>query len=245
MSEPNSEQFFLHTKAEIVRVLRALMQQRCIISASIEGNAASLATALLWVDPDHDRIALDCSPHPKINQKVLESKKLFCLTSLEHIEVKFVARELQEAKFQGQPVFCAQLPETLYYPQKRQIYRLTLAKTLPVRCRLTLEGDKSVLLPALDLGIGGVGLFDSTGAVALSEGAIYSNCCMELPGVGEIRFDLQVRWLLDLAPGRRIGGAFVNLKPKDAILLQRYLNQEQIKLRQTMPDKPSSPPPTR
>ncbi|MFN3918935.1 MAG: flagellar brake protein [Methylohalobius sp.] len=233
----------LCSKADIIRLLRALIQHQSLISASLEGGQG-FATWLLWVDAERERIALDLSANPALNQRVLAAKKLLCTTKLEQLEVKFTAADIQEARLKGQPVLCAKLPSQVYYPQRRQYYRLTLPKASPIYCALPLE-ERIVLLPALDLSAGGIGLIDHSGTLPLAKGMLCPNGCLHLPEIGEVRFDLVICSVVARADGQRIGGAFLNLSPRSAILIQRYLNQEQIKLRQKMPDKPSSPRPSR
>ncbi|GAB6066830.1 hypothetical protein JCM13664_01480 [Methylothermus subterraneus] len=232
------EAFLLKNPSEIARILRALLEQRALISAQIESEHASFITALLLVDLERQRIALDYGPDPRLNGRALAAKKVFCQTKLDRLEVKFTASHLTEAKLQGQPVFCARFPETLYYPQKRRFYRLILPKTSPLSCTVGLPDGTTLALEVIDLGVGGLGLFDREGHAPLSVGGICPNCRLHLPGLGEVVFDLEVRSVLELNPGKRIGGAFLNLKPAYAAWIQRYLNQEQIKLRQRTPERP-------
>lgn len=243
MASQPSDSCLLYSKTDIIRLLRVLIQQQSLISASLE-NGQGFATWLLWVDAERERIALDVSSNPALNQRVLDAKKLLCTTKLEQLEVKFTATDIQEARLKGQPVLCAKLPTQVYYPQRRQYYRLTLPKALPIYCALPLE-ERMVLLPTLDLSAGGIGLIDHSGTLPLAKGMLCPNCCLHLPEIGEVRFDLVIRSVVACADGQRIGGAFSRLSPGSAILIQRYLNQEQIKLRQKMPDKPSSPRPSR
>lgn len=232
------ERFLIQSQSEIVRILRSLIQQRAMVSANLDGSKASLVTTLLLVDPPRDLVVLDYGPDPRTNERVLAARKLFCLTKLDHVEVKFTVHEVKQARLEGQPVFCARLPETLYYPQRRSFYRLTLPKTSPLSCAVRL-GDGSVIsLSVIDISVGGVGLLDPRGTAPLVSGAVYPNCRLALPGLGEVAFDLEVRSLLKSGEaGKRACCAFHNLKPDHAMLIQRYLNQQQIKMRQAMPDR--------
>ncbi len=234
MDVQNAEQFLLHSKTEILRILRSLLKQRATIYAALENSQASLVTLLLLVDSDRELVALDYGQNPKTNERVLEAKKLFCRSKLDQLEVKFALSEVKPAQFQGQLVFCAPIPKSLYYPQKRQFYRLTLS--LPLKCTVSLADGSEVSLEVIDLGIGGVGLIDRLGKAPLTQDSVYAFRVF-LPEAGEVACALKVRSLLALNPGLRIGCAFVNLKPSQAMLIQRFLNQEQIKLKQTLPER--------
>lgn len=230
------EQFLIQSQSEIMRILKSLIQQRAVVSASLEGSKTTLVTALLAVDPARNLIVLDYGPDPRTNERVLAAKKLFCITKLDHVEVKFTVHEVKQAALEGQPVFCAPLPKTLYYPQRRRFYRLTLPKTSPLQCSVRLDDGSAISLQVLDLSVGGLGLLDSR--EILVNGGIYPNCRLALLGLGEVSFDLEVRALLNGGEaGTRACCAFHNLKPDHAMLIQRYLNQQQIKMRQTMPER--------
>ncbi len=232
------ERFLIQSQSEIVRILRSLIQQRAMVSASLDGSKATLVTALLLVDPARNLIVLDYGPDPRTNERVLAAKKLFCLTKLDHVEVKFTVHEVKQARLEGQPVFCTCLPETLYYPQQRRFYRLTLPKTSPLNCTVRLADGSVIALSVIDISVGGLGLLDSKGAALLVSGGIYPNCRLALPGLGEVTFDLEVRSLLNSGEaGKRACCAFRNLKPDHAMRIQRYLNQQQIKMRQAMPER--------
>jgi c-di-GMP-binding flagellar brake protein YcgR len=234
MNAQPAAQFLLHSKTEILRILRSLLKQRATIYAALENGQASLVTVLLLVDSDRELIALDYSPHPKTNERVLEAKKLFCRSKLDQLEVKFSLSEIKPAHLQSQPVFCAPFPQSLYYPQKRQFYRLTLS--LPLKGIVKLADGAEVPLEVIDLGIGGVGLIDRTGKVPWTQDSVYAFRLFLPPG--EVACALKVRSLLALNPGLRIGCAFVNLSPSQAMLIQRFLNQEQIKLKKLLPERP-------
>ncbi len=235
--QQSTERFLIQSQSEIVRILRSLIQQRAMVSASLEASKATLVTALLLADPARDLVVLDYGPDPRTNERVLAAKKLFCLTKLNHVEVKFTLHEVKQARLEGQPVFCAGLPKTLYYPQQRRFYRLTLPKNSRLSCTVRLDNGSTIALSVIDISVGGLGLIDSKGEAPLVSGGIYPNCCLVLPGLGEVSFDLEVRSLLNHGEGKRACCAFRNLKPDYAMRIQRYLNQQQIKLRQTMPDR--------
>ncbi len=245
MSEPNQlniDRFLIQSQSEIVRILRALIHHRALISATLDDRQATLVTALLLVEPERYLLALDYGPDPRTNERVLTAKKLFCMTKLDGVEVKFTVSEVKPASLQGQPVFCARLPDTLYYPQQRRFYRLTLPKASPLSCLLQLAEDRLLSLPVLDIGIGGLGLCYPDRSPPLTVGEACRDCRLSLPGLGELSFALEIRSLVEFAAGWRIGGAFLNLNPSGAALIQRYLNREQIKRRQMTPERLSSQP---
>ncbi|WP_026596360.1 flagellar brake protein [Methylohalobius crimeensis] len=236
----DSRRFLLKSPTDIVRILRFLMQQRAIVTAHLDGGKTMLVTAVLLVDPKRKLLVLDYGPDSRVNQRVLASEKLFCISKLDRIEVKFTLHGISQARLEGQPAFRADLPETVYYPERRHFYRLTLPKTSPLSCIVKLKDDSEISLSVVDLGIGGIGLMDDRGEDALESGAIYPDSRLELPELGQANFDLEVCSIAgsrgQSGEKRRLCCTFHNLKPVDAALIQRYLNQQQIKLRQTTPD---------
>ena len=236
-----NERFLIHSPAEIARVLRRLMQQRALISAHIDGGRTLLTTAVVLVDAQRDLVALDQSHDPLINQRVMAASKLFCVSKLETVEVKFTLSGISDARLQGEPVFRTHLPPTIFYPQQREYFRLSLPRTAPLHCKVLVEEGCWIDLRVVDISVGGLGVVDYAGDAPLRSGVIYPQCRVALPGMGEVIFDLEVRSVFEVTmqrgdPVKRAGCAFHNLSHAHAALVQRYINQQQVELRRTTPD---------
>ena len=232
----DNERFLIHSQAEIARVLRRLMNARSVVTGLFDGGKSHLLTSVVLVDPQRNLLALDYGPDALINQRVVHAPKVFMVAKLDHVEVKFTLNSLGEARLEGESVFRCQLPESIYYPQQREFFRLPLPKLAPLKCRMTLEDGTPAVLNVVDISVGGVGVIDYAGALQLVKAGVYPRSRMELPGYGEIIFDLEVRAVFEVKlkqgeVSRRAGCAFLNLSQEHALWVQRFINQQQVELR--------------
>lgn len=227
------DQYLLHSKPEISRVLRDLAKKPDIITAYFDGGTRYFLTAILGVLPDRDLLVLDYSPDEELNELALRTQRLVCVTRHEHVSVRFTCAGLQRAKYQGRPVLAAPLPESVYRPQRREYFRVVTPTVSPLRVRVPKPGADPVELVVLDLSCGGAGMHDPAQAFAAQPGELIKGCGLELPGFGFITFDLEIRNNVptrrsDGSPLMRIGGQFRGLSNDGTALLQRYLHKLQL-----------------
>lgn len=223
-------QFLLRERAEILFVLKSLMNCRAQITAFFDEGKEMLLTAIVAVAEDH--LILDPGPSRETNLKALAAPKHFCVTSLDKVRVQFILRGLVETEFGGRPAFRAALPEEVLRLQRREFYRLELPVMRPLYCRMPIPLPEGKLAlheaQVLDLSCGGVGLSAPREPLPFAAGMRFADCRLELPEVGFITATIEVRHLFEvtLRNGtrlRRAGCAFLDLPGPQMTLIQRYI----------------------
>jgi c-di-GMP-binding flagellar brake protein YcgR len=129
------------------------------------------------------------------------------------------------------------LPESLLRYQRREFFRIDVPVGAPLRCRMRMAPDEAPRILAgrvVDISLGGMGMRLQPGQLAVDQGMRLDGVEIELPGAGSVRVDLEVRSVLSAPPssGRRylrVGMRFVDLGAADQRLIQRYINQLQVK----------------
>lgn len=218
--------YLVHSKTEIIYLLRAVMQKTELVTAYFNQGRDFFLTSLLAVEADH--VVLDYGANEALNRKILESRKVVFLTSLERVRVQFTASRIETTTFGGRPAFRIPLPDSLLKLQRREYYRIATPIMTPLTCGIPRVDGGRIDVSIVDISVGGVGILGCPPELALEEGAIYPGCRITLPEIGEIVTDIQVRSIVDVTlrsgqATKRWGCQFVNLPANMQVLLQRYI----------------------
>ncbi len=221
-------QFLLHSKSEILFVLRNLLDNVSQITIFFNEGKDMILTTLVAIDDDG--IVIDYGASSEMNRKALTVDRLFCVASLQKVRVQFLLRGLTQATYGGRPAFRAKLPTDLLRLQRREFFRLTMPITRPLRCKVPIEGEGgeySMDVNVVDISGGGLAIAVPEG-ISFEKGQEFRNCQLELPETGVVTSTLVVRnqFEITLRSGGRVkraGCEFVNLPGQMLTLVQRYI----------------------
>ncbi|WP_045736962.1 flagellar brake protein [Xanthomonas sp. MUS 060] len=231
--EETDDRFMLTNKRQIRQLLHSLINQRSQVSAHLSGRDQSFSTALLALD--EDSLLLDLSVNDACNQAAEQAQYLLCFAQLDKVRVRFRVQNQERVEVDGIGGFRAPLPDSLYYLQRREHFRLETPVTESPMCILRLDEanpETELLLRVLDISNGGL-------AVALSMTIApnqslpelqqsYKGCELQLPDTPAIRLTLEVcnMYTSKLANGQetlRLGVRFVDLPRGADAAIQRYI----------------------
>lgn len=164
-TQPDDEaqsSYVLHDPLEIERVLRALVDARAMISASLVPGGLVCPTVLLAIRDDRS-LLLDSNQRDTLNRRIEAATHLDCDTRLDSVEVRFRLQAPVRVVHAGYTAFVTPPPETLLRLQRRELYRMRIPPGAPV----TLHVGTPDTPP--DAGIGGLRVLDiSGGGIAVS-----------------------------------------------------------------------------
>ncbi|WMJ69086.1 flagellar brake protein [Stenotrophomonas sp. 24(2023)] len=152
------ERFLVRNPRQVRQLLRALIDQRSLINAHIDGRDRSFPTALLDVDEDEDQLLLDGSPHEASNRAAEQAGFLLCFAQLDRVMVRFHLQDLQRVDNEGRVAFQAPLPDELVHLQRRELYRLETPITDSPQLILPAADDRGNALAMRVVDISGGGL---------------------------------------------------------------------------------------
>lgn len=230
-------QFLLHSKPEILSVLRALVQKGAMTTVYFDQGRSFLLTSLLGVNAEEQSLILDPGSDEEMNRRALQANKLIFIAFLDKVKIQFHLNGLTRTQHEGRPAFLGSTPETLLRLQRRQYFRLHTPITNPVEFSTTLrrEDGSSYFFsaPLSDISLGGVKMLVAPKqAELLQRGDFLENCKIVLPHEGTLLTTLEIRYLAEVAArnGTRqvhIGGGFVNLPDTKLSMIQRYITQSE------------------
>ncbi len=223
----------IHSRREIIALLRSLEQQRQLITMLVSGSPEAVVTSVLEIDDDTDTLIIDCAPNPAMNRRILESDNISFETVLDHIRILFFTANVTECLHDDRPALQMPLPASVIRLQRREYYRVQTPISNPVRCTIPVQhelGTETVTLTLQNVSGGGIALIDDKQTLDNTVGLVYENCRIHLPGNTVVVTALQVRNCQDitLPTGkvvRRIGCLFIELPPAMLSAIQRYITK--------------------
>jgi c-di-GMP-binding flagellar brake protein YcgR len=230
--EPSDyHRYLLHNRAEIVFVLKDLIESRSQITIFFNEGKDLLLSALIAFDDQG--LIFDFGSSVEMNNKAVQAQKLFCVANLNKVKIQFILRGLQQAEYQGRPAFRADYPETLLRLQRREYYRLSMPVTRPLKCMIPLTDKdtgetQQIEINVVDISGGGIAVVMPPDGLVLEAGQEFPGCQIDLPEVDTITATLRVKSMFEvtLRNGsiiKRSGCEFVNLPGPTLTRIQRYI----------------------
>lgn len=221
--------FQITGRREIIKLLQGIVDHREQVTLAFHGGSEMLLSRLIEIDEKHDRIYIDCSQNPGLNDRIAESDGVAFETALERIRILFSAKKVSECQHGGETALCTPIPTTLIRLQRREFFRVNIPLNRLVECRFTLPGG-TYNLPLADISCGGIAILDEQHLLNTSDEIIYSGCRIDLGESGHLDLSLKVCSSLDVALPtgktiRRLGCQFYEMQPGGMTIVQRYIMQ--------------------
>lgn len=121
MSDDDSA--MLRNRAMIVNNLAMLVKNKCNVSASL-GGKETLLTVLIAINHKEGTIVLDYGSSDFLNKKLLSVKNPQFNTVFNGIQVSFHVDQVRVGKYKGADCFMISIPDSLYWYNRREYYRV-------------------------------------------------------------------------------------------------------------------------
>lgn len=225
-----------------------LISKKCLISAHFGDRNASFLTTIVELDPKNKTLLLDCGPSEAIDNQLLASDKVLFRTEYNGIKVSFSAKNIKKTKADGESVFAMPLPDSIFWMQRRQYYRIKIPFSHTASyCSLNLKSDadgnvETVNFLLSDLSITGFSFLnpDPKWADLLQPDREFDACTLHLNNGNHasvafvIKNNVKVRNNA-LTLQDRIGCLFLNLPTNFETTIQRYMQEIELQLKNISP----------
>ena len=235
ISEPieTQEKYLLHSSVQIESVLSDLMRKPELITAYFDNGKGYILTTLIGVLRERGLLVLEMGPDEDMNRRLLLAGRVSCIAKQHDITVRFNLAQVQQARYQGQPVLAAPLPESLFRMQRREYFRVTTPLICPLQCSLHLPDGQALELALSDISAGGLALIDPDLQFEAEIGQVFKHCNLHIPDEDSQVVDLMVRNLYiqgedSKRPQIKIGCSYVKLTGETGSFIRRYVNRLQI-----------------
>lgn len=196
VDDEEHSQFALREAGEIASVLRALVEARALLSASLVPGGFACPTALLAVHDD-GRLVLDGNRDEAMNRRMAAASRMVCSAQLDLVPIRFRLASPVRIVHEDYVAFSAPWPTAVLRLQRRETYRLPASATAPA---IVHPGHAD---QAADPAAGGLRVLDISGgglALALSDeartlfqpGARLPACLLRLGDAPPVAISLEV-----------------------------------------------------
>lgn len=232
MQADDYSKYLLHSKKEILFLLRAMRDKGTLITVYFNQGSDFLLTTLLAVPAEGNALLFDPGSNAEMNRKALESDKLVFIATHEKVKIQFTVRHLARSEHEGREAFRAAVPDELLRLQRREYYRLTAPIAHPLRCTIPVkmaDGSRSSFeTTVIDISGGGLAVMAPPEGIEFETDHLFENCRIELPEVGTVIATLRVRNVFEFtqrsgARHKRSGCEFIGLPGHMLTLIQRYI----------------------
>lgn len=228
-------QYLLHSRSDILAVLRSLIQKGALITVYFDQGKSFLLTSMLALNADNQGLVLDLGSNAEMNERALKAEKLILTTVVDKVKIQFSLSTLEATQYDGRSAFFGRIPDTLLRLQRREYFRLATPIANPIKLATTIRrADNSALqvsLSLLDISGGGVGLMVSPEVAGyLQKGEVLSDCRIRLPDEGLLVAKLVIRNKFDVTTRSggqfvRAGCEFIDIPPSRLNMVQRYITR--------------------
>lgn len=227
------DRYRLWSRAEIVALLRDLMERRSLVTAG--GDGASFVTAIIGVNPEFEELLLDWGGDHRVTERVLRSPRVAFETTLDHIRIRFVAEHGEAVTVGDAPAFRVRIPASVTRLQRRESYRLRMPLSVKATCEVPALAPAGKPAPALrlhDLSETGIAITGLPKGCAVRPGDRLDRCRLRLLDHDALLVDLEVVHVVvaDGVPAR-FGARFVALSGYDAAAIRRFITRVERDLR--------------
>jgi len=143
---------------------------------------------------------------------------------------------LEQILYNGEPAFSMPIPESIFWMQRREFFRIKSPRSKGSYCQLVLEDHESVNLMLYDISLTGFSVLNTSAEISnlLIPGTQLEKSRLVLSGAGEDAISFKVCSKLIINPDKiaalkiqKIGCLFTRITPVFESTVQRYINQLQ------------------
>lgn len=231
------ESFGVTSPIEIQFILKAIQQEKSLLSLFPERSSQFVLSSILAVDSAKNLLVIDLGNDPAMNELVLKANTVTCVSTQNRVKIEFSCAKLQLIQFEGRPALATKIPSSLLRFQRRNYYRIMTPVSQPATCLIPIlsnhEQQGEAIFNLFDISCGGMALIDQHYALDLEPGKVFAGCQVNFPDAGNVVVTVEIRnsYSMTLKNGlscQRAGCEFVGLPEDSRMLIQRYI----IKLEQ-------------
>lgn len=227
----NQSPYQVESRREIIALLRGFKEKNQLISMFINNGSEVFITSVLEIDDTNNIVIIDSAPGAEANQRIVEASQIFFDGLLDRISIQFSSSRLQRTTYDRRPALQMPIPSSLIRLQRRENYRINTPVSSPIKCLIPMLVDEVSMVgkfSLVDISCGGIAILDDQRQLNIAVGTRYTDCQVDLPGIGLLEINLEIRNSQDLTllngrTTRRVGCEFLNLSSRTLATVQRYI----------------------
>lgn len=234
MSEASS--YSIYNPRQIIQNLSILIKNKCLLSVRFGEGKSFFLTAILEIDEANKVIIFDYGSKEVLNQQLLKADRIIFEADFSGIKVSFKGNRLTQTLFNGEPAFTMPIPESIFWMQRREFFRIKSPRSKGSYCLLIREDEDPIKLLLYDISLTGFSVLNTSTEISnlLVSGAQFKQCRLVLSEAGEDIVSIKICAKFIINPDKiaalkiqKIGCLFTRISPVFESTVQRYINQLQ------------------
>lgn len=220
---------------DVANVLRQIAQQKDPLSISFGRSGFRIVTRILAVDETTGSFFYEYSGSDAENQQHQESGENLFSGMQSGAHIQFVCGHPEPQRYDGQPAFKSQLPESLYRIQRREHVRVETPTNNPYICTATLPDQRRMSFYIVDLSLSGVRLRSTDASIGeLAIGMKLTDATFDFHDLGKMTSDVQITFIHNSQtfndPVYHFGCRFLTFPKEQEASLQRVITRLELRL---------------
>ncbi len=184
-----SEQFLKQNPLAVLGVLRDLQKNQ--VPVCITWGGGQFISKILEVNPEE--LVMDFGSQEYENTAVQRAAKVTITAETQGAKVEFTLPGLSAGDFQALPAFITPLPDSLWFIQRREYFRISAPLHPAYFCKALMPDKSEIRFRLFDLSLGGMGaLLEGELSAALQPGMRFSQVELDMASWGQFYFDAQL-----------------------------------------------------
>jgi c-di-GMP-binding flagellar brake protein YcgR len=152
--------YAIQNQRQISSHLFLLIKNKCLLSVSIETSGETYITTLLSINEKNHTLVLDYGPNERLNHHISIAREVRFDTQYRGIKVWFTGSMLKKTTHNRQPAFVMPLPNTLFWMERRDYFRVKMPLSNPSYCHLIGKDSEPINIRVYDLSLSGFSTLD-------------------------------------------------------------------------------------
>lgn len=184
-----SEQFLKQNPLAVLGVLRDLQKNQ--VPVCITWGGGQFISKILEVNPEE--LVMDFGSQEYENTAVQRAAKVTITAETQGAKVEFTLPGLSAGDFQALPAFITPLPDSLWFIQRREYFRISAPLHPAYFCKALMPDKREIRFRLFDLSLGGMGaLLEGELSADLQPGMRFSQVELDMASWGQFYFDAQL-----------------------------------------------------
>jgi c-di-GMP-binding flagellar brake protein YcgR len=212
--------------ARIAQLLKRLKDSRALLSVTVPAVTDVYLSAVLGVDAAGGSFELDELAPPDGHPALLAAGRLNAFAQCSGVDLSFTAALRSVERDSNGNFYRLAFPAVLFYRQRREHYRVRVARGQPVPLVIGLDEQHAVEGLLHDISAGGLGgEFERYQGPALVLGQVLPDCELRLHDHPPLHLSLEVRFVSADEPLHRLrlGARFLELGRQERKLIEQFV----------------------
>lgn len=190
MSETSKENFVKTNKLAICAILRDLKKNDTAVM--IVHARGQFISRILDVVPETNQFIFDFGSVAHENIAALAASQLTIIAEPTGAKIEFTCNPLKEIQYLSLPAFSTSIPDSLYFIQRREYFRVNIPQWPAYYCAGKFTDGSKFSYTLADVSLGGMGVYAVKGSeFPVQNCGILRDVSVDLCGFGIFKLDLQ------------------------------------------------------